>query len=131
MQERRDERPLGQLFADLGRQLTNLIRDEIALARTEMTMKVTSVGRDVVMAAAGGALIYAALLALMVAAAILLVEAGLDAWLAFAVVGIVVGVIGAVIVMRARDRLAKTDVVPRRTMETIEEDADWAKEQVT
>ena len=131
MQERRDERPLGQLFGDLGRQLTTLIRDEIALARTEMTAKVSGLGRDAAMAGAGGALLYAALLGVMAAVTLALVDAGLDGWLAAGIVAAVVGVAGAALVMKGRDGLAKVDPVPRRTIETVKDDADWAKEQVT
>jgi hypothetical protein len=39
MTQARDERSLGDLFGDLSRQLTTLIRQEIELARTEMTAK--------------------------------------------------------------------------------------------
>src|SRR5688500_20246716 len=86
MDAQRDDRSLGQLFGDLTRQLGTLVRKEIELARTEMTTRVTTVGRDAAMLGAGGALAYAALLVALIAVALLLIDIGLTPWLAFLIV---------------------------------------------
>jgi len=130
MAAQRDERPLGQLFADFSRQLSTLVRKEIDLARTEMTGRARVVARDTAMVGVGGALLYAALLALLAAVTLLLVSIGLAAWVAALVVAIVVGAIGAVLVQRGRTGIEHADFTPRQTMETLREDADWAKERV-
>jgi len=36
MEQQRDERSLGELFADLARETSNLVRQEVRLARTEI-----------------------------------------------------------------------------------------------
>jgi fatty acid desaturase len=126
----RDDRSLGQLFGDLSRQLSTLVRKEIQLARTEMTTTVTTVGRDAAMIGAGGALAYAALLVALVAVALLLVEIGLAPWLAFLIVAVVVGIVAAVLIQRGRTELQHADLAPKQTIETLKEDAEWAKEQV-
>jgi hypothetical protein len=131
MDERRDEKSLGQLFGDLANQLTTLIRKEIELARTEMTSKATSVGRDAAMIGVGGALVYAGFLGLMVAVALLLVQIGLDPWLAFLLIGLVVAGVGGALIARGRSAIATADLTPRRTIETIQDDAEWAKERVS
>jgi len=125
-----DDRSLGQLFGDLSRQLGTLVRQEIELAKTETTARVTSLGRDAAMIGAGAALGYAALLVGLVGIAILLADLGLTPWLAFVVVALLVGGIAAVLIQQGRERLQRTDVAPRQTIETLKDDAAWAKERV-
>lgn len=125
-----DNRSLGQLFGDLSRQLGTLVRQEIELAKTETTARVASVGRDAVMIGAGAALAYAALLVGLVGIAILLADLGITPWLAFVLTAVIVGVIAAVLIQQGRTRLQRTDLAPRQTIETLKEDAAWAKEQV-
>ena len=126
----RDDRSLGQLFGDLSRQLTTLVKQEIELARTETTSRVTSLGRDAAMLGAGAALAYAALLVGLVGIAILLADLGLEPWIAFVVVALIVGAIAVVLIQQGRTRLQRADLAPRQTIETIKEDAAWAKERV-
>jgi hypothetical protein len=130
MDAQRDDRSLGQLFGDLSRQLGTLVRKEIDLARTEMTTRATTVGRDAAIVGAGGALAYAALLVALVGFALLLVDIGLTPWLAFLLVAAVVGVVAAVLIQRGRAELQKDKLVPEQTIETLKEDAEWAKQQV-
>jgi hypothetical protein len=125
-----DDRSLGQLFGDLSRQLGTLIQKEIQLAKTEMTTRVTTVGRDAAMIGAGGALAYAALLMALIAIALLLIQLGITPWLGFLLVAVLVGALAAVLIQRGRAELQKTDLAPRQTIETIKEDAEWAKQQV-
>ena len=130
MDARPDERSLGQLFGDLSRQLSTLIRQEIALARTEMTSRIGSAGRGAAMVGVGGALAYAGLLALVVAVALLLVDAGITPWLAFLIVAVVTAGIGGALAAYGRGEIARTELAPRRTIETIRDDAEWAMEQI-
>jgi hypothetical protein len=130
MESQRDDRSLGQLFGDLSRQLGTLVRQEIELARTEMTTRAGQMGRDAAIVGAGGALAYGALLLALVAVALLLAELGLVPWLAFLIVAIAAGVIGAVLIQRGRSELQQAELTPHRTIETLKEDAEWAKQQV-
>ena len=131
METQRDDRSLGELFGDLSRQLGTLIQKEIQLAKTEMTARVTTVGRDAAMMGAGGALAYAALLIGLMAIAFLIADLfDSSAWLGFLIVAVIVGVIAAVLIQRGRAELQRTDLAPRQTIETIKEDAEWAKQQV-
>jgi len=130
MDARSDERSLGQLFGDLSRQLSTLIRQEITLARTEMTTRIGSAGRGAAMVGVGGAVAYAGLLALVAAVALLLIDAGITPWLAVLIVAIATAVIGGAIAAYGKTEIARTDLTPRRTIETIRDDTEWAKEQV-
>jgi hypothetical protein len=130
MQPTRDDRSLGQLFGDLAQELTTLVRQEIALATTELGEKATRTGRAIGSLAVGGLVAYAGLLALVAAAALLLGQV-IPLWAATLVVGLVVGGIGYVLVQRGLTTLKQIELTPRRTVETIKDDVQWAKEQTT
>jgi uncharacterized membrane protein YqjE len=129
MTERRDDRSLGELLGDLGSQVTTLVRKEIELARTEMTDKASAAGRDAALIGVGTALLYAGFLGLMAAIVLGLIEAGLDPWIAALLVGVVVAAVGGALVAKGRSGLTTTDLTPKRTIETIQDDAEWVKER--
>lgn len=128
MPEKQDS-SIGQLIAELANDTGLLIRQEIALAKVELTQKAVSVGTNIGFLVLGGAVAYAALLALL-AAIIILLANYMASWAAALVVAAVVGIIAAVLVMRALAALKKTTVAPKQTVETLKEDAQWAKQQV-
>jgi hypothetical protein len=129
MQERKEDRSLGELFADLAQETSTLVRQEVALAKTELTQKASRVGRDIAMLVVGGAVAYAGLLVLLAAVVFGLTALGLPAWLSALIVGLVVAAVGYFLVQRGRDALGREDLTPRQTIETLKEDAEWAKEQ--
>jgi hypothetical protein len=131
MAQLRDERSLGDLFSDLSRETTTLVRQEVQLAKAELTQSATEVARGIGMLVAGGAVAYAGLLFLLLAIVFGLIEAGWDTWLSALAVGLVVVAIGAILVLRARESLKPANLAPRRTVETLKEDQEWAKEQIT
>ena len=130
MDSRTDERSIGQLFSDLSRQLSTLVRQEITLARTEMTNRATEAGRGAAMVGAGGALAYAGGLAIVAAIVLLVIQAGVEPWLAALLVGVVVVIVGGALIASGRTAISRTDLTPRRTIESLRDDTDWAKEQM-
>ena len=129
MQQTRDDRSLGELFGDLTRSMSTLVRQEIDLARTEMTARAGRLSRGAAMVGVGGALLYAAFFGAMTALILGLVAIGLDPWVAALLVTIVVAAVGGLLVATGLEALKKADLVPRRTIESVREDADWAKER--
>lgn len=125
----RDDRSLGELFAELSQQTSTLVKKEIELARHEVTRSVTSLGRDAAMIGAGGAIAYAGGIVLLIGIAWLLNFIGLPIWLSFVLVGGITVAIGAFLAMRAMQAMKKTKLVPERTVETVKEDVEWAKDQ--
>ena len=124
----RDDRSLGELFSELSQETTTLIRQEVNLAKTEMSQKASRVGKDVGFMAAGGAVAYAGLLAI-IAGVIALVGLVIPLWLSALLVGVVVAAIGYFLVKRGLDALKQEDLAPRETIETLKEDKEWAKDQ--
>lgn len=129
MQERKDNRSIGELFAELAGETGTLVRQEVALAKTELTQKAARAGKQVGFLVVGGAIAYAALLALMAAAIIGLAQF-IPAWSAALVIGVVFAAVAGWLVAKALHALRETDLAPRQTVETLKEDAQWMKDQV-
>lgn len=127
MQHKTDDRSLGDLFADLSRETTTLVRQEINLAKTEMTQKATRAGKDAGFLVAGGAVVYAGVLAILAAIILALGQAGVPWWLSALIVGVVVAGIGYVLIRRGLDNLKHEDMAPRQTIDTIKGDIDAIK----
>jgi Putative Actinobacterial Holin-X, holin superfamily III len=124
-----DDRKLGELFADLSRDVSTLVRQEVQLAKTELRDEVSKAGK------AGGMLGGAALMGLYC----LLLLAFAAAWglsevvpegVAFLIVGVVFGIVAAVLFVVGRAKLRQVRPVPNETVETLKEDVQWAKAQV-
>jgi hypothetical protein len=130
MRDGRDDRSLGDLFADLVRDLGELVRQEAQLAKAELRQNASQAGRAIAALVVGGAIVYAGVLALLAAAILGLGQAGLPWWLAALVVGVVVIVIGAIVTARARAALQMTALAPQQTIETLKEDRAWVNEQI-
>jgi hypothetical protein len=123
-----DDRSLGELFSELTRETETLVRQEVQLAKVEMTQKATEVGKDIGYLVAGSAILYAGFLTFLAFAVYLLANA-VTLWLAALIVAVVVLAIGGFLVKSGLDNLKKTNMVPTNTIETLQEDAQWAKEQ--
>ena len=124
-----ENRPLGDLFGDLATEMSNLVRQEVALAKVEVTQKAKYVGRNVGYLVVGGAVAYAALLAIL-AAIVMLLARVMPNWGATLIVGVVVGAISWMLIGKALMALQQTDLTPRETVETLKEDATWMKQQI-
>lgn len=129
MSEQQDNRSLGELFSALASDTGTLVRQEVELAKTEMTQKATRVGKDIAFLVAGGAVAYAGFLAILAAVAIGLGQLGVEWWLAALLVGLVVAGVGGFLVMRGLIALRQETPLPQQTIDTLKEDAEWAKAQ--
>jgi hypothetical protein len=128
-QPAKEDRSLGELLGDLTRELTTLVREEATLAKTEMTQKLSQVGKDVGYLAAGGAVAYAGMLAIVAAIIIGLAQAGMEWWVSALLVGVVVAAIGGYLVSKGLNALRQQDLTPSQTVETLKEDAQWIRKR--
>jgi hypothetical protein len=122
------EKSLGDLLSDLGREFGELVRAEIALARVELTDRATRLGRDAGMLIAGGLVAYAGFLVLLGAITLALALL-LPLWLSALIVAIVVMAAGGLLVQRGLAHLRRANLAPTRTIATLRQDVEWAKEQ--
>ena len=126
----KDERSLGDLFSELAAETGTLVRQEVALAQAEITSKATKVGKNVGFLAVGGAVGYAALLAIL-AGVVLGLSYFMPAWIAAILVGLVVGAVSFFMISSALQDLKNTNLKPEETVDSIKEDAQWLKDQVS
>jgi nitrate/nitrite transporter NarK len=107
-----------------------LVRQELALARAELTQKGKRAGRGAGMFGGAGAAGLAALGALT-AFLILVLDIALPAWAAALIVTVLWAAVAAVLALRGRDEIREaTPPVPEQTIETVKEDVEWAKTRV-
>jgi putative superfamily III holin-X len=121
------ERPIADLVKQLAGQTSTLVRQEIDLAKAELTDKGKTAGKGAGLL--GGAAVVGLLAAgALTACLILALSEAMDAWLAALIVTVVMGAVAAFLAIRGRDRIrAATPPVPEQTIETVKEDVEWAK----
>ncbi|HKG01640.1 MAG TPA: phage holin family protein [Conexibacter sp.] len=123
----RDE-SIAELVKRLADQTNTLVKQEIELAKAELTEKgrIAGAGAGMLGAAAFvGLLAAGALTACLIA---LLATAIDHTWLAALIVALVYAAIAAPLALRGRDRIrAATPPAPEKTIESVKEDVEWAK----
>lgn len=124
-----DQRSLGQLFQELIAETRTLVRQEVALAKTELTDKASFVGKNAAMIAAGGLVVLMGALPVIAGIVIALGHKIGYATASF-LVGILFVVVGAVIAMKAIGAMKKTPMAPQQTVAQVKETKTWAKEQM-
>lgn len=126
----REDRSIGELFGQLSQDMTLLFRQELQLARAEMSEKISRVTSNLVSVVAGGFVAYVGALALVAALILGLHEAAdISPWVSALIVGVIFAVAGYVMLNRGLKELKRVDLAPRRTVETLKDDVQWAKEQ--
>jgi hypothetical protein len=121
------EQPIGELFKQLTEDLSTLVRQEIRLAQAEVSQKGKAAGIGIGMFGAAG---IAGLLALgaLTACLIAALATGMEVWLAALIVTAVYAVAAGLLALSGRSRVAEAaPPVPEQTIETVKEDAQWAK----
>lgn len=133
------EASLPDLLKELRDEGTTLFRQEILLAKEEMSEKVSRVGRNLGYLVAGGLAAYAGVVVVLLALSALLyvalVELGLSnmisGWLAPLIVGAVVALIGFGMMKKAQHTLSEESAVPERTRQSLQEDKNWIQDKVS
>jgi hypothetical protein len=118
---------LAELTKQLAQDFSTLARQEVALAKAEVSEKGKQYG-------AGGAMFGGAAvagwmaLAALTACLILLLALAMPAWVAALILAVVWAGIAGLLVLRGRDRIKQASPpVPEQTIETVKEDVQWLK----
>jgi hypothetical protein len=119
---------MAALLADLAREIGTLVRDEVALARVEMSGKIAQARRHAMLLAGGAAVASVGLLTLVGAAVLVLVAAGLPPWGAALVVGVGLSALGALAMLRGVSGLRDADLKPTETIRSLKETAAWKRQ---
>ncbi len=125
----RREPSLGALFGELLHDTQKLLRQEVALAKSEVSQKASVAGSAVTYLAIGGFIAYAGFLAIVFA---IIAALGLimPVWLSALIVGLVVAIIGYLVLQQGLNNLKANKLVPHQTIQSLKETTEWAKEQI-
>ena len=120
------EETLGMLIADASRDLSALVQGEIALAKAELQLQAKT-------AAAGGAMFGAAAylgivasILLFITLALFLTWLGLEAWVAFLIVTVLLLLVAGVLVLLGKKKVKKVGP-PERTLRTSKDTVAFLK----
>ena len=120
------ETSIGELIGDISNDLSQLFRQEVELAKAEIKQEASKAGKAAGMLGGAGFAGYLAVVLLSFALVFGLANV-MDAGWAALIVAVIWAIIGAVLYAAGRKRLKTVDPVPRRTVDTIKEDAQWLK----
>jgi len=119
-------RPFGELVQQLAKETSTLVRQEIELAKAEVTEKGRQAGKGAGMFGAAGIIALLALGALT-AAAILALDLAVAGWLAALIVAAVYGATAGLLALAGKGRVQEATPPAPQTVETVKEDIEWAK----
>lgn len=121
------DRPVGELLGDFARETTTLMRQELELAKAEMTEKGKRAGAGAGMIGAGAVAALAAV-GSATAFAILVLATFMPDWAAALVVAAVWGVVAVVLSLQGKEKIEEAGTpVPEQAMDSMKEDVAWAK----
>ncbi|GHE27945.1 hypothetical protein GCM10018781_80530 [Kitasatospora indigofera] len=117
---------LGDLIGEITTDLSRLVRDELDLAKAEIKQEASKAGKASGMLAGAG---YAGHLVLVLGSLMLVFALGNMMNLAWAalIVTALWAVVGAVLYRKGRTRLRDVHLKPEQTLQTLKEDATWAR----
>lgn len=124
--EGRTEPSIGELIRQLFEDVGKLIRTEIKLAQSEVKANAASLGKPLMLIAAGALLLLAALFTLMGAFVGWLADAVGPGWAAF-IVAVVVGGAGVALIMSGKKKMSTVALTPTRTVASVKQDAQALK----
>lgn len=122
------DKSLGQLMADMTSDLSVILRKEIDLAKVELKEEGRRAGKAGGKLGVGAVTAYTTILFASFAVAWLLNEV-MHVAAAFFIVALLHGIATSFLISRGRQEMKHVDPVPRQTVETLKEDAKWARAQ--
>jgi uncharacterized membrane protein YqjE len=126
----RTDRSISEMLSDVLAQLSKLIGNEFDLAKAELSIKASQLGRGVMMIGIGAVFIIPALVLLLMAAAAALMHAGYSDPLAYLLTGGAAVLIAAILIGVGISRLAGDALKPSMTLEQLQRDKVAAKEML-
>ena len=129
----KSDKSLAALLSDLTRDMVDLVRQEIALARAEMSTKIGSAQAALTSVAIGAAILLAGLFIILLAVVKgveMMLPPSVAPWLAPLLVGAVVIVIGYVMLKGGSSKLTAENLMPNKTMDSLKRDKIVAQEKM-
>jgi uncharacterized membrane protein YqjE len=121
---------VGALISGLIKDIQELVRGEILLAKTELKEDAAAAGKGVGYLVAGG-LVGLVAFAFVALAAAALLDKWMQTWIAVAIVAVALALIAAILAMSGKGKLSAGNLKPEQTIESLKEDREWAKQQIS
>lgn len=130
--------PLADLLRELREEGVTLFRQEIALAKTEMSEKTDRLTHNAVQCGIGAGVAVAGLFVLLIGLSYLMshiylglgVATAYAAWLGPVTVGLLTAIVGWVLIAKARNALKREHLAPDRTLNSLRETKEWAQHKL-
>ena len=123
-----EDRSLSDILRDAIRNLQEILRSEVRLAKTEIGEEIAKAKSSTLLLGMGAvtAILAVSFLLLTAVYALTLV---MPSWAAALIVGAALGVVAAILFTTGRKRFKQIHPTPERTVETMKENVEWAKQQ--
>jgi uncharacterized membrane protein YqjE len=128
---------LPSLFGRLGDDVMKLLDTKLSLLKVELTEDVNAYARGATLIAVGGFIAAVGFALLNIALAL-----GISAFMptdwqqasryavGFVITGVIYLIVGGIIIMMMKNRLARRDLVPGRSVEELRKDKEWLKKEM-
>jgi hypothetical protein len=123
-----DQRTITGLVSDAVNQFSKLVRNEVAIARTELAAKASQAATGAGLLLGGALLLIPPMVLVLMALAAWLVELGLRSSLSHLIAGAVGLAISAILAWVGMSKLKPEHLKPKRTINELQRDVAAAKE---
>lgn len=127
LQKNGDRESIGEILKDLAYQSSALVRDEVTLAKQEISEKLKSLQAATLIIIVGSLMGFLALAAACAAAIVGLAEY-IDPWKSALIVTGILALLAIVMIFTGIRMINKTSLKPEQTIRTLEENKEWLKE---
>jgi hypothetical protein len=127
-------RSLGTLLRELAEGGASIARDEVRLARLELSDMVAGIGKGTAFVATGAVLGLLGVLAVLTGIVLLIGDQWLPRdlyWVAALGILIITGGLAAWLARRGLSALSPSELAPHETVTTLKEDSEWLKRRLT
>lgn len=124
------DKSLGDLFGDLSSEFTDMLRAQLELAKVELRSEARKAGETARFFGGAAVAGYMALLLLSFAVAWGLATVMNAGW-AFLIVGAVYAAAAAILFLLGRERARDVHPVPQQTIDSVKEDVQWARQNLS
>jgi uncharacterized membrane protein YqjE len=123
----RMDRSLGELFSDLSEQTAALIKQEMRLAKVELSENLSDAGKHAMMIGVAAVFGLAAVITIAAAITLLLIEVGVEPWLAAGITAAALGLTAYLLAQSGISALRKKSIAPVETIHSLKETTQWLK----
>jgi hypothetical protein len=124
------EPTLMQLVTDLVSDAKELLRQELVLAKYEITQEVHKTKSALISLGAGvGIISVGGLLLLVMLVHALNALTGLPLWACYGIIGGMLAIVGILLIYSGKKTISQIDMIPQQTVATMKENVRWIKEK--